>query len=199
MADGSDREVTQADQNNINSQWSLFFKDLDELLSEYEQHRSTNDIAITENLTIRLENAVRALQSVSHFVSYTNKEAVLEMALNFQLCFGTAIVHLRCEFPSRTRCSQVAVLSLSSPNRVDTGQVGRPKFDIKEETVVELRSLGFSWEEISCMLLVSRWSIHSRVSEFGLTHLSRFSDIIDEQLDRKVPKAVWPSYRVCSD
>ena len=54
MADGSDREVTQADQNDINSQWSLFFKDLDELLSEYEQHRSTNDIAITENLTIRL-------------------------------------------------------------------------------------------------------------------------------------------------
>ena len=44
--------------------------------------------------------------------------------------FGTAIVHRRCEFPSRTRCSQVAVLSLSSPSRVDTGQVGRPKFDI---------------------------------------------------------------------
>ena len=114
-------------------------------------------------------------------------------------CFGTAIVHRRCEFPSRTRCSQVAGLSLSSPNRVDIGQVGRPKFDIKEETVVELRSLGFSWEDISCMLLVSRWTIHSRVSEFGLTHLSRFSDIIDEQLDRKVSKAVWHSYRVCSD
>ena len=44
MADGSDREVTQADQNDINSQWSLFFTDLNELLSEYEQHRSTNDI-----------------------------------------------------------------------------------------------------------------------------------------------------------
>ena len=84
MADGSDREVTQADQNNINSQWSLFFTDLDELLSEYEQHRSTNDIAITENLTIRLENAVRALQSVSHFVSYTNKEAVQMSNFGFQ-------------------------------------------------------------------------------------------------------------------
>ena len=69
MADGSDREVTQANQNDINGQWSLFFTDLDELLSEYEQHRSTNDIAITENLTTRLENAVRALQNVSHFVS----------------------------------------------------------------------------------------------------------------------------------
>ena len=128
MADGSDREVTQADQNDINSQWSLFFTDLDELLSEYEQHRSTNDIAITENLTIRLENAVRALQNVSHFVSQTNKETVLEMARNFQLMLWDC--HRRCKFPSRTRCSQVAVFSLNSPNRVDTRQVGRPKFDI---------------------------------------------------------------------
>ena len=39
-----------------------------------------------ENLTIRLETAVRALQkfNVSQgFVSQTNKEAVLEMARNF--------------------------------------------------------------------------------------------------------------------
>ena len=83
MADGSDR----ADQNDTNSQWSLFFTDLDELLSDYEQHRSMNDIAITENLTIRLENEVRALQNVSQFKSENNREAVLEMTRNFQLMF----------------------------------------------------------------------------------------------------------------
>ncbi|KAJ7373312.1 hypothetical protein OS493_012903 [Desmophyllum pertusum] len=110
--------------------------------------------------------------------------AVFEITRNFQLMFWDC--HRGCEFPSRTRCSQVAVLSLSSPNRVDTGQVGRPKFDIKEETLVELHSLGFSWEDIARMLLVSRWTIHRRVSEFGLNHLSRFSDITDEQLDNKV-------------
>ena len=79
------------------------------------------------------------------------------MARNFQLMLWDC--HHRCEFPSRTRCSQVAVLSLSSPNRVDTGQVGRIKSDVKEETLVELRSLGFSWEDISRdrMLLVSRY------------------------------------------
>ena len=66
------------------------------------------------------------------------------------------------------------------------GQVGRPKFDTKEETLIELRSLGFSWEGNAHMLLVSRWTIHQRVSEFGLNHLPRFSDVIDEQLDSKV-------------
>ena len=83
MADGSDC----ADKNDTNSQWSLFFTDLDELLSDYEQHRSMNDIAIAENLTIRLENEVRALQNVSQFKSENNREAVLEMTRNFQLMF----------------------------------------------------------------------------------------------------------------
>ena len=69
--DGNDREVIQVDQNGRNnSQWSLSFTDLDELLSEYEQHQSTNDIVRTESLTIRLENAVQALLNVCHFVSH---------------------------------------------------------------------------------------------------------------------------------
>ena len=70
---------------------------------------------------------------------------------------------------------------------MDTRQVGRLKFDIREETSVELRSLGFSREDISRdrMLRVSRWTIHRRVSGFGLTHLPPFSDITDE-LDSKV-------------
>ena len=163
---------------------SLFFTDLEKLLCEYEQHQLASDISLKENLTIRLENAVQALQNLSPFVSDANREAVLEMTRNFQLMFWNC--YRRCEFPSRARCSRVAVLSLSSPNRVVNGQVGRPKYDIKEETLIELRSLGFSWEDISHMLLVSRWTVHRRVSDFGLNHLPRFSDVADEQLDSKV-------------
>ena len=66
------------------SEWSLFFTDLDELLCEYEQHQSTSDICLKENLTIRLENAVQALQTLSPLVSDANREAVLEMTRNFQ-------------------------------------------------------------------------------------------------------------------
>ena len=70
MAAGSDREVTQVDEKGRNnSQWSLFLTDLDELLSGYEQHQSTNDSTITDSSTIRLEDAVQALQNICHFVS----------------------------------------------------------------------------------------------------------------------------------
>ena len=95
LADGRDCEVIQGNRNDIKSQWSLFIylfiAALDESLSEYEQHRSTIDIEITENLTIRWQNAVRALQNVSYLVSQTNKE----MARNFQLMFWDC--HHRCE------------------------------------------------------------------------------------------------------
>ena len=165
--------VTQVDQNGRNnSQWNLFFIDLDELLSEYEQHQSTNDIAITETLNIRLENAVQALQNVCHFVSEINREAVLEMTRIFQLMFWDC--HRRSEFPSRTRCSQVAIFSLSSPNRVHTGQVGRPKFDIKRHW-----SSSFPWVLAGRIWLVcysSRAGLFT--AEFQslalINHLSRF-------------------------
>lgn len=93
MADGSDREVTQADHNGINSQWNLFFTDLDELLCDYEQHQPTNDIALKESLTIRLENAVKALQNISPFVweRLTGKQFSKWPGIS-SWCFGTAIV-----------------------------------------------------------------------------------------------------------
>ena len=50
---------------------------------------------------------------------------------------------------------------------------------------MELCSLGFSWD-MTRMVLGSRWTIHRRVSEFGLNQLSRFSNITDEQLDSEI-------------
>ena len=44
------------------------------------------------------------------------------------------------DFPCRSRCSQVAVLSFNLPESVKTRHPGRPKFDIHEETLIELRS-----------------------------------------------------------
>ena len=94
MADGSDRRKVRG----TDSERSLFFTDLDELLCEYEEHQSTSDISLKENLTIRLENAVQALQNLSPFVSDANSEAVLEVTRNFQLIFWNC--YRRCEFPS---------------------------------------------------------------------------------------------------
>ncbi|XP_028414096.1 uncharacterized protein LOC114537175 [Dendronephthya gigantea] len=153
-------------------EWRLFFTDLESLLNFYEQNQRSNGVVTKELLSIRLEIAVKALQNIVIYISSENKPAVLEITRNFQVMYWD--------------CVQVAVMSLVSPSLVMDGGVGRPKFNIREDTLIELRALGFSWTNIAKMLLVSRWTIYRRAREFGLIYMSRFSDITDQQLDDKV-------------
>ncbi|CAB4037757.1 Hypothetical predicted protein [Paramuricea clavata] len=48
------------------------------------------------------------------------------------------------------------------------GEVGRPNICIKSEVLEDLRSLGFSWTNMSMMLGVLRWTISRRVKDHGL-------------------------------
>ena len=60
---------------------------------------------------------------------------------------------------------------------------GRPKFKLPQETLEELRELGFSWTKIAKMLGVSRWTISRRVTEFGLNNMQGFTEMKDEELN----------------
>ena len=66
------------------------------------------------------------------------------------------------------------------------GNPGRPKFLIPAETLEDLRGLGFSWEKISRMFGVSRWTIYRRVQSYGLKNVVQFSSLPDAQLDQLV-------------
>ena len=63
---------------------------------------------------------------------------------------------------------------------------GRPKVDISQDTLVDFRSLGFKWNYIADMFLVSRWTIRRRVVEFGLSDVLGYSTISDDELGRFV-------------
>ncbi|XP_031550294.1 uncharacterized protein LOC116287754 [Actinia tenebrosa] len=82
-----------------------------------------------------------------------------------------------------SQCTRVAVYSLESPSVCSASTSGRPKLQICEDTLIQLRSLGFTWETISKMLLVSRWTIRRRVKEFGIEEETGHSDLSDEELD----------------
>ena len=58
MADRSEEGEQNGVNTWVNSQWNSFFTDLEELLSEYVQKKSTNDTVLRESLSIRSENAV---------------------------------------------------------------------------------------------------------------------------------------------
>ena len=72
------------------------------------------------------------------------------------------------------------------------GRSGRPRFEISEDVLLELRSYGFTWKQVADMLLVSRWSIRRRVVEYGLQETTRFSALSDEQIYiKQVTEAHW--------
>ena len=87
---------------------------------------------------------------------------------------------------SNTQRTSLAIYSLENPPTVHTGLRGRPKLDVSENVILELRSLGFKWKDISDMLLVSRCTIRRRVIEYRIEDVTGFSQLSDEQLDSHV-------------
>ena len=60
---------------------------------------------------------------------------------------------------------------------------GRPKVNISQDPVVYFRSLGFKWNYIADMFLVSRWTIPRRVVKFGMSDVLGYSNVSDDELD----------------
>lgn len=65
-----------------------------------------------------------------------------------------------------------------------TGQRGRPKYIIKQEQIIYLRELRFTWTKIAQMYGVCRRTMYNIRSNFGLvgSEFSGFSTISDEDL-----------------
>ena len=66
---------------------------------------------------------------------------------------------------------------------IHSGNPGRPPFVVEKELLEDLRSASYTWTDIAKMLRISRWTLYRRVREYNLEHLSRYSDISDDELD----------------
>ena len=124
----------------------LLFTDLEQLVLDYEQLKASNfttNVSLDETLLERFENVVQVLRNVLPHIQHSHSFVTLsEIAHNLRLMYWDYICH--SGFPCRSRCSQVVVLSLRLPETIKTGQPGRPKFDINEKTLIELRTLGLT-------------------------------------------------------
>ncbi|RVE66924.1 hypothetical protein OJAV_G00112930 [Oryzias javanicus] len=66
------------------------------------------------------------------------------------------------------------------------GEMGRPRYDIEEERLIELLVLNLSVPCISKLLGVSTRTIERRMADFGLSVRQRYSQISEEQLDQAI-------------
>ena len=135
-----------------------------------------------EILGLRLEKAVYALQQI---LALAFDQGDLESeAFLYELLRNYQLLQIELNRPeSSTHCTNIAVYTLESPPVSRTNNIGRPKLEISEHVLLELRSLGFKRKQISDMLLVSRWTIRRRVVEFGIEETTGFTDITDSELD----------------
>ena len=69
-----------------------------------------------------------------------------------------------------------------APLQQSTGRRGRPRFSIEREQLVYLRSLRFSWVDISNLLGVSRMTVYRRRVEFDLVDDDATTDVDDGTL-----------------
>ena len=113
--------------------------------------------------------------------SYFGASVVQENFNNVRILFLECT--RRRETQTGSPCTNLAIYSLEFPNDEQSGQPGRPKFEINEDVLIELRLYGFTWKQIADMLLVSRWTIRRHVVEYVLQEATRFSELSDERID----------------
>ena len=153
--------------------WQDPFSAAFDLLQECEREWNTVEVGVRENIQIRLEYLIVALQQVLPFVSI-NSAVLNEILGNIRLLHGRWI-------RQDSNFTNLAVFSLKSPEVFRSGSVGRPRYLISEEVLLHLRSSGFT-------LLVSRWILRRRIVEYGLEEMTGFSMISDAQLDNLVER-----------
>ena len=65
---------------------------------------------------------------------------------------------------------------------------GSPKYEIPEEHLLYLKSFGFTWNTITDVLLVSRWSFERSGAGilYGITDIFGFSKISNDELNNLI-------------
>jgi len=143
------------------------------------ENRSTNSDEL-ETLKYRSQNVIEYLNLQ---LQETPNDTLNEILIN-----AIAIHQILCrEIRNGNSQRRLAVLHISCNK--EKGSIGRPRWSIESETLISFRSLGFTWIQISEMLLVSRWTIQRRVKEFGIEEMTGYSNISDDELDREILNA----------
>eukprot|EP00794_Sanderia_malayensis_P002881 gene2881-3333_t len=146
---------------------------------------SENRSSSTEEQEILLERINTAIESLHQVIFTVNnaKRDLQQVLLQFQ---SFAQLINRGLVSATSRNSPTLAIYQLCPRKEQSGSVGRPKHTIQEETLISFRHLGYTWNEIASMLLVSRWIIKRRVEELGIKEITGYSPISDEDLDQLI-------------
>ena len=168
----------------LSAQLEKCFEDLDALLVVRE--RNTISRNVIEVIVNSLEMSIEFLLQIIPTLFETRKD-VAEIAINLQVIYRDWCRKLsEMQLRNRPNCTHLAVYSICQPEITMPEGPGRPRYIISEDVLVSLKSLGYIWQEISSLLLVSRTTLWRRVDELGIQNQIGYSIITNEELDQVV-------------
>ena len=143
-------------------------------------HNDSRNVSQIQTLLVVLDQTISLLRLIFEEASEDDQQQWELLASCFEIISQNLHQHT-LELSLRPTNVTSLVCSISQ-----TGRPGRPSFVIQPEMLEDLLELGFSKQQIARLLGVSRWTIYRRVREYGLYHVSAFSDLSDAELDQKI-------------
>ena len=159
-----------------------------ELLQQCATSMYLNDPQLKDYLSTQLDCALSAIEEALQVMfGRPSYEVDAETLTQIQL---RARRHYRALVSSTSTCSVVSQ-AVVSPEKLHTGNPGRPGVIVNIEQVELLRTSGFTWEEVSLIISVSRTTLWRRFHQLGVP-LQKYSDISDSYLDHSIHNTKQP-------
>ena len=166
--------------------WDPFFEELSRMLRSSNRQFGIANAQYSEYIIDRLELAVANVTNLQSFCR--NQPSHDIEPLRNVLRMLTDLLHKMVELVEQWKvyADRIELEATSScymaPLQQSTGRRGRSRFSIEREQLVYLRSLRFSWVDISNLLGVSRMTVYRRRVEFDLVDDDATTDVDDGTL-----------------
>ena len=144
-----------------------------------------------QNVTSQINSLLAQVDKAVSFVGNIMLSTECSLQHELEQVYESFLSVLRCMGRIFLNWSATNAVNKIVPRSLEAQEgPGRPKFKLPQETLEELRELGFSWTKIAKMLGVSRWTISRRITEYGLNNMQGFTEMKDEELDSIVNEFV---------
>ena len=144
--------------------------------------RSIEELSLTEgdiDWMITKVNSIAYLLNVLNTAGFSYDDEIGNLLCTIKATLERyQIFHSQTDEISGSLSSNIAVTSRR--------RRGRPKLGIRKEQLVYLINLNFSVVDIARLFGISKRTMHRRMSEYGLSIASTYSDIEDDDLDEIV-------------
>ena len=161
--------------------WEQFFNELSSFIRCINRQRGSANEGFSEYTVERLEMCTESVSSLIHHLRLNTPtdDAAARVVMQYSAYLSELLECLRSmlrewqdylnHYHMRSETSFCVSLTQSA------SRPGRPSFDISREQLQYLRSMSFTWVQISAILGVSHMTIYRRRQEYGMMASDRLT------------------------